>query len=252
MEEYLPYLVLVGGWLPYLYGKYLWKNLSFYPVTTTDIDFGVLERDRVPLVSETIYSRFSRLQYRERHLRIGRMFPVVPMLESAGKTSQLMIEFITAPDVDSGYIEDLVGSQILVNRLDKFDILFRDSIQIDLGKRGGSTYRVNVPPPYLFLFHKALTFVDREDETKKPKDLYYVYYILRFHPRIDLLFDELKGLELHEEKVQIVTTLRTFFSRVTSEGCLMVEGENGPDAYVDNVRQDVFERFGELINVLEV
>lgn len=91
MEEYLPYLVLVGGWLPYLYAKYLWKNLSVYPVTTTDIDFGVLESDRAPLVSETIYSRFSRLQYRERHLKIGRLFPIVPMLESSGKTSRLMM-----------------------------------------------------------------------------------------------------------------------------------------------------------------
>jgi hypothetical protein len=98
LEEYLPYLVLVGGWVPYLYVKYLWKNLSIYPVTTTDIDFGVFEGEQTPSVSEPIYSRFSKLQYKERHLKMRRLFPVVPLLEDAEKKSRLMIEFITAPD----------------------------------------------------------------------------------------------------------------------------------------------------------
>jgi len=252
LKEYLPYLVLVGGWVPYLYVKYLWKNLSVYPVTTTDIDFGVFESERTPSVSEPIYSRLSKLQYKERHLKMGRLFPVAPLLEDAEKKTRLMIEFITAPEVKKSYIEGLLGNQIFVNRLKKFDIILRNSIKLDLGKNGGTSYLLNVPPPYLFLFHKAITFVNREDEGKKAKDLYYIYYILRFHPRIELLFNDLRALNLPGEKVQAVANLRGFFSRVTSQGCLMIEQENGPDDYIYDVREDAFERFIELFNVLEV
>lgn len=253
MEEYLPYLVIVGGWLPYLYVKYLWKNLGMYPVTTTDIDFGFFESTAALPVSEPIYSRFSKLHYQEKHLRMDRMFPVVPVLENTGKTARLLIEFITTPEVGEDYVERLVGRQILVNRLEKFDILFKDNIQVKLVNRKASPHRsylVNVPSPYIFLFHKAITFTDRENEEKKSKDIYYIYYILRFHPRKELLFRNLKELGLHEEKKQVLNNLKEFFSRVTSRGCLIVEQENGPDDYIDDVRQDAFDRFRELIDVL--
>ena len=177
---------------------------------------------------------------------------IVTLLEDAEKKTRLMIEFITAPEVKKSYIEGLLGNQIFVNRLKKFDIILRNSIKLDLGKNGGTSYLLNVPPPYLFLFHKAITFVNREDEGKKAKDLYYIYYILRFHPRIELLFNDLRALNLPGEKVQAVANLRGFFSRVTSQGCLMIEQENGPDDYIYDVREDAFERFIELFNVLEV
>jgi len=41
LADFLPYLVLVGGWVPYIYAKYVWKNVPNLTVTTTDIDFGV-------------------------------------------------------------------------------------------------------------------------------------------------------------------------------------------------------------------
>ena len=36
-------VVLVGGWCPYLYAKYLWKIPMQYLPRTTDIDIGVHE-----------------------------------------------------------------------------------------------------------------------------------------------------------------------------------------------------------------
>lgn len=41
LADFLPYLVLVGGWVPYIYAKYIWKNVPNLAVTTADIDFGV-------------------------------------------------------------------------------------------------------------------------------------------------------------------------------------------------------------------
>lgn len=41
LKDYLDDLTLVGGWLSYVYAKYLWNNLAIKPVTTSDIDFGL-------------------------------------------------------------------------------------------------------------------------------------------------------------------------------------------------------------------
>lgn len=40
LKDYLEDLTLVGGWIPYIYSKFLWGNLTVKPVTTADIDFG--------------------------------------------------------------------------------------------------------------------------------------------------------------------------------------------------------------------
>jgi hypothetical protein len=44
------------------------------------------------------------------------------------------------------------------------------------------------------------------------------------------------------------TNIEKYFGKISSEGCLMVERENGPDEIIDNVRQDIFERFKMLRN----
>jgi len=35
LAAFLPYLVLVGGWVPYVYAKYIWKNVPHLAVTTS-------------------------------------------------------------------------------------------------------------------------------------------------------------------------------------------------------------------------
>lgn len=45
LADFLPYLVLVGGWVPYIYARYMWKDVPNIAVTTGDIDFGVGDHD---------------------------------------------------------------------------------------------------------------------------------------------------------------------------------------------------------------
>ncbi len=40
IKDYLLDLTLVGGWMPYVYSRFLWNNLAVKAVTTADIDFG--------------------------------------------------------------------------------------------------------------------------------------------------------------------------------------------------------------------
>ncbi|GAG38877.1 unnamed protein product, partial [marine sediment metagenome] len=48
----------------------------------------------------------------------------------------------------------------------------------------------------------------------------------------------------------ISKNIKKYFERKTSQGCLMIEKENGPDEYIDDLRQDIFERFNELLEFL--
>ena len=66
LKEYLDDLTLVGGWLSYVYAKYVWGNFAIKPVTTADIDFG-LGAGNARVYPRTIFELLSSLDYKERH-----------------------------------------------------------------------------------------------------------------------------------------------------------------------------------------
>ncbi|RKX91272.1 MAG: hypothetical protein DRP84_11890, partial [Spirochaetes bacterium] len=113
-------------------------------------------------------------------------------------------------------------------------------------KRRKRTYKINCPKPSAFLYHKGATFIDREDEQKQAKDLYYMYFILRYAPDLDIILKEVAEYKKRDYFKEISQNLSKYFERKTSRGCLMVEKENGPDLYLDDLRQDIFDRFKQL------
>lgn len=77
--------------------------------------------------------------------------------------------------------------------------------------------------------------------------MYYVYYMLRFCPKREQLADDVVALiKKRKEGKQVKENLKKYFSSVDSKGPLFVEQENGPDAYIDNVRQDAFDKFSGI------
>ena len=206
LKDYLDDLTLVGGWLSYVYSKFLWHNLEIQAVTTVDIDFGFGGNKTKPH-SKTIFEVLSSLNYKERHLHIG--------------------------------------------KIDKFDFLLANRISIKVrAGREKINYKIQCPKPSAFLYHKGATFIDREGELKQAKDLYYMYFILRYEPNIDIILAEIAKYKKKGYFVSISKNIKKYFERKTSQGCLMIEKENGPDEYIDDLRQDIFERFNELLEFL--
>jgi hypothetical protein len=243
INDYLPDITLVGGWMPYVYSNYLWKTSVRNAVTTVDIDFGV-DQSVSKNYSKTIFETLSSLGYRERHLKMDRMFPVVLYKE------KVPVEFITYPGVDIKAIEKMVGQEMQINRIDKFDFLLkhRMSISIQVKKKN---YLLNCPRPSAFLYHKGATFIGRENKEKQAKDLYYMYFVLRYSPNVE---DILKEVSQYREKRYlpgVTDNVNKFFERVSSQGCLLIEQENGPDEYIHDVRQDIFDRFKGLREALQ-
>jgi hypothetical protein len=148
IKDYLSDLTLVGGWMPYVYSNFLWKNFIRNPVTTADIDFGVdqfITRD----YPKTIFETLSSLDYRERLPQMDRAFPVVLYKR------KIPVEFITYPGVDINVIEKLVGAQIQISKIDKFDFLLKHRVPIPVQtKKKNKLYHVHCPKPSAFFIIK--------------------------------------------------------------------------------------------------
>lgn len=240
LADFLPYLVLVGGWVPYIYARYIWKNVPNMAVTTGDIDFGVGNQDFNG--KDTIASRVQRLGYGERHVSMDRIVPFVPIVKDASGDLKAEVEFITDPKVPRKIVNKIVGQEIKINEIEHFSLLLGSVITAQMDARD-----IRIPTESMFTFHKLLTFVDRQNKEKLRKDLYYVYYMLRFCPKKEQLADDVVALiKKRKEGKKVKKNLKEYFSSVDSKGPLFVEQENGPDAYIDNVRQDAFDKFSGI------
>lgn len=240
LTDFLPYLVLVGGWVPYIYAKYIWENVPNLAVTTSDIDFGVGIQGFKG--KDTIASRIQKLGYGERHVSMDRLTPFVPIVKDAIGELKAEVEFITDPKVSKKIVNKIVGREIKTNKIEHFSLLLESVMTARMSKR-----EIQIPTESMFVFHKLLTFVQRRNREKLKKDLYYVYYMLRFSPKKEYLIDDVISLiKTKEEGKQVRENLKEYFSNIDSKGPLFVEEENGPDAYIDDLKQDIFDRFNKL------
>ncbi|MCB4791592.1 MAG: hypothetical protein LHV68_06865 [Elusimicrobia bacterium] len=245
LESYLGGLTLVGGWLPYVYTKYLWKNINAKIVTTIDIDFGV-SSDVEHSHRDTIFKKLSAMGYSERHLKIGKLYPIVLY-----KDKIIPIDFIAAQDINIKSVEKYLGREIYLNKLDNFAFLLNNKIVVDVKDKRGALYKLNCAKPSAFLYHKCKTFIQRDSEQKIAKDLYYAYFVLRYSPDIDAVIKDILNYSKKDADLpKLVENIGKYFGSKTSKGCLLVENENGADMFVEDVRQDIYDRFTELIKLL--
>jgi len=205
LKDYLDDLTLVGGWLSYVYSKFLWHNLEVQAVITVDIDFG-FGGNKIRPHSKTIFEVLSSLNYKERHLHIGKMYPVVLY-----KQGEIPIDFITSPKTKEKLVEGLVGRQININKIDKFDFLLENRISIKIrAEREKTSYKIQCPKPSAFLYHKGATFIDREEELKQVKDLHYMYFILRYVPNLDIVLSEVAEYKKKGHFVSVSNCLNSY------------------------------------------
>jgi len=248
LRDYLPYLVIIGGWVPYLYRNYLWKGEVDKPYLTADIDIGIKTKIK-DFRQDSIYKRFTELQYSERHVSIGKAYPVVPEVKLSNGAVPIPVEFISGKDMPENYLRKLIGSEILVNKLEYFEIILEDTVKIKTEAKT-SSIEIFIPSPENYVFHKLLTFPLRPDQTKVRKDLYYVYYILRFIPNSISLLRNISKFKHRPECKTARENVDRFFSNRLSEGVLLVADEFGPDVRVKDIREHILNTFQKVRIVL--
>lgn len=243
LENFLPYLVLVGGWVPLLYSRYLWR-IKQEPLTTVDIDFGFEEVTYKG--KQTIADQVTKKKYGEHHVEMGRDIPFVPIVKLEDKGLKADVEFITGPQTSSSIKERLVGREILVNTIQDFDILFERTLKLNI-----EGFSITIPQPDIYAFHKLLTFDQRTKPDKKSKDLFNAYYVLFFSPDEKKLHDAVRNMiQTHSAGRRVKANIEKYFGDPDAKGPTMIAnnaiGAAVPDL-ISDVLDDSYQRITALI-----
>lgn len=245
LSDFLPYLVLVGGWVPFIYSRYLWK-IKQEPLATVDIDFGF--RDVAYSGRETIASRVRNKRYDEHHVAMDRLHPFVPIVKLEKENLRADVEFITAPETSDDIKKKLIGEEIKVNTIENFDILFQSPVEAAVERN-----LIKIPNPAIFAFHKLLTFSARGKDNTRRKDLYYAYYVLFFSPEKAKLHQDISGLiQTLKQGSRVRQNVEEYFKDPHDKGpAWLDEVTRGSviQTLVGDVRGDAFQRIANLIRL---
>lgn len=245
IQDSLDKIMIVGGWCPYLYARYLWRKEIPNIPTTTDMDLGVLETGSQKF-DRTIYDKLSAAG-----LAVERIYEEEPQpIEFVYKKKglEMKVEFITSFETTDDTLNRFLGSRLACNRIEAFEILLENPAGINV-KHSGKDLHLNIPQPETFLYHKAITFVMRSGEAKRDKDLSYVYFILKFCPNPKALLEALARYKKHELFESFRTNLREYLADVGKPGYQMLRPFVRRWVEEKKINQEIQEVFTPLLQI---
>ncbi len=246
IEDSLDKIIIVGGWCPYLYAKYLWQKAIPNIPTTTDLELGVLETGGRKF-DRTIYDKLSAAG-----LAVERIYDQEPEpIEFVYKKKEIemKVEFITSFETSDDTLNRFLGSKLACNRIEAFEILLEEPEHISI-KHSGKKLFLNIPKPETFLYHKGITFVMRSGEEKRDKDLFYVYFILKFCPDQKALLDSLKRFKKRELFKSFKQNLKKNLADVSKPGYQMLRPYVRRWIDEKKVYQEITEIFSPLLETV--
>ncbi len=246
LDPELPRLVIVGGWCPYLYATYLWRKKIPNIPTTMDVDLGVTETGSRKFET-TVYDRLKAMGLAMERIHEEEPEPIEFIYKE--KNLEMKLEFITSFETSDDTLNRFLGQKLACHRIEAFEILLKDplTLQVDAGPR---RLHVQVPRPELFLFHKGITFVGRPDSIKRDKDLFYVYFFLRFSPDPPALLEAIVGLKSHDYFGTFRRNLADHLSDPSRPGYLMLRPFVSRWVEERDVSREIEETFRDLLRVV--
>lgn len=179
LRDYLPSIVVAGGWVPYLYHRYLFSREGNAPIKTVDIDIVVPSKLQIS-GNKTVDTVLSALGFRP--VAISPESPLMTAYEGEIDGIELQLEFLTHLPGSREDIAILVQSGLSAQALRYTSILHENQVEIPIHDFliDGELVdlRINVPTPSAFVYNKGLVFPRRNNIRKKAKDLYYIFDIL--------------------------------------------------------------------------
>lgn len=259
LREYLSVIVVGGGWVPFLYYHYLVADKSREPIRTRDID--LLVETRVPVLGgKSVDGLLLEAGFRSVFRSSDR--PPVIHYEGTIEGEDVEIEFLTD---QRGAKEDVVievQEGLHAEALRFISIPIEHAIELTIDDfqigREHHPFRVKVPSPEAYIFHKGLIFERRKDKEKKAKDLYYIFDILANCP--ELKGRIIQGLNGFEKKYaswfsRFIRNLQKYFSELTADGVDMVSSQRPAEAFPkltkEQFRQYVLGTFQELMEEVQ-
>ena len=259
LRDYLPDIVIAGGWAPFIYYHYLISNKEIEPLRTKDIDIVVpnkLEKRAAKTIDESLTEAGFKPRFRSRHI-----LPVVTY-EGNVEGYEVEIEFLTELKGSGKNVVMKVQQGLHAQALRFISLLLENTIVVkiaDFMVPEGKILKIRVPAPAAFIFNKGLIFVRRNKRAKRAKDLYYIFDILancqELHSEIIDSFGEFKKNYHTSWLNRFLRNLNAYFSDVTSEGIHLVQSQRPDGAFPhmndEQLRQYVLGIFQEFIGQIE-
>jgi hypothetical protein len=246
LEEYLKDMMIVGGWCPYLYAKYVWKFKVPAIPTTTDIDLGVKETGAKSF-TVTVYDMLKEGGLDITQLYDDEDFPV-EFVKKEGEVS-LKLEFITSFFTSDDTLNRFLGDKLACNRIEAFELLLNSAIPLDIPYRD-KIMKIQVPSPAVFMYHKGITFVMRDESYKLEKDLFYVYFILRYAPQRKVLLETIAGLKEDEYFEAFKENLNEYLSDYTRPGYRIIRKYLSETADERTIYKEIKDEFADLLKLV--
>jgi hypothetical protein len=181
IRDYLPQVVIAGGWAPFAYYRYLVGDPSKNPIRTGDLD--IVVGNRLPQAGEKLLDEILTGAGLQAVFKTRSQPPVIHY-EGEIEGLEVEIEFLT--DLKGSSAKEAIEVQpgLHAEALRYLTLLIENTIEVSVddvpGVDAGSSLRARLPSPAAYIFNKGLVFPRRKERSKKGKDLYYVFDLLAY------------------------------------------------------------------------
>lgn len=238
LRPYLQQIVIGGGWVPFLYYRFLVKNRELTSVLTRDIDFMV--GHQVPIVGPQTIDEILTKEAKLTTAFKGIENPAVIHYEGAIDGVEIEIEFLTDQTGSQEEKVLVVQKGLHAEALRYVSIIVENTMPLEIDDaESGQRDRpliVQVPKPAAYIFQKGLSFPVRRDKLKASKDLYYIFDILAKIPN-EYIFEG-DCIEMLARKHpawfdQFISNLSSQFESANAEGPIRIAEQRPADAFLD-------------------
>ena len=246
LRDYLSEIVVGGGWVPFLYYRYLIEKSDRETIFTRDID--LLVKSQVPVIgSQTIDKLLGAAGLKT----VFKSRDTPPLIHYEGEIDGVAveIEFLTDQPGSSSDSVRKVQPDLYAEALRFISLVVDNTVELTISHRAfgeeGAQLIVKVPTPAAYVFHKGLIYRRRKDQRKGYKDLYYIFDILTgCHKMMPSIMDDFVRLaRLHKSWFRtFVNNLGTDFADADSDGVLRIVEQRPADVFQD-LDEDQFRIF---------
>jgi hypothetical protein len=253
LAPYLDEIVIVGGWVPFLYNRYGQMPSPHPLLRTMDIDV-VVPRHLEECGRLTIDELLLRAGY-EAHI-YGSDVPVVKY-ELASPVTE--IEFLTPEIGKPGKAALTVQRGLTAQALRYLQILLENTKKIEINDTiDGSDISlvVTVPSPGAFIYQKGLTLSSssRRPSTKVSKDLYYIFSFVdsskELRDSIPAAINSLRSRYVARWFRSFIKNLNDYFPESGGEGPALVATQYSGHMPPETFRKYAHRTFRDFIQAL--
>ena len=250
LKLYLKEIVIVGGWVPFLYRRYGHMPSRHPSIRTMDIDVAVprrLEERGRPTIDELLSCAGYKVRIYGSDISVVKYELTAPVIE---------IEFLTPEVGRPGRPSTLVQRGLTAQALRYLQILLENTKEIEINDTlSGADVNlvVRVPSPGAFIYQKGLTLPRRH--SKVSKDLYYIFDLLDSSTESrDSILVEINSLQSQYAARWFRNFLRNldkYFPEVGAEGPVLVAAQYNGHLPIETFRNYAHRVFRDFIRTLQ-